>query len=78
MTVTLDIDSTLIKAAEAHASAAGKTLSAYAEGALRERLSSEARSQRMDSALKSLREAGHAYGREGKSWRELSHEGHRY
>ena len=78
MTVTLEIDSTLVKAAEANATAAGKTLSAYAEGALRERLTSEADSQRINIALKNLREAGSSLGREGKSWRDVSHEGHRY
>ena len=78
MTVTLEIDSNLIEAAQAQASAAGKTLSAYAESALRERLASQARSQRIDTALKNLQQAGQGFGREGRSWHEISHEGHRY
>lgn len=87
MQLTVDLEDELGAALEQQAAAEGESASEYARAAIKQRLSAgapsrtlsvEERARRIDEALEKLRQSGASLGRNGRPWREFTHEGHRY
>jgi hypothetical protein len=75
MTLTLEVDTDFIQALQARATARGESTEAYAEALLREQLAS---AERVDGAIRRLSSPANTFSRDGMSWKELAHEGHKY
>jgi hypothetical protein len=78
MTLTLEVDAEVVKKLEEEAAAAGESLHQYAESVLLGRLADEDRKRAVDYALEAIGRSGSSLGRDGRPWRELAHEGHKY
>lgn len=77
MTLTLEVDTDLVRSLEQGAAAMGETTSAYATRLLQQ-LSEEDRSRRIDELIAEIAQSSGSLGREGRPWREITHDGHKY